>query len=61
LCNSASSIRESIGRLKMLTAEAKPVFVLEYRSKEKQAQKAIRARVRCGLRAIAWQKLTQFA
>ena len=36
--NSADSIRDSIQRLKMLTAEGKPVFVVEYPRNEDQAQ-----------------------
>jgi cysteinyl-tRNA synthetase, unknown class len=40
--NSASSIRESIKRLKLLTAEGKPVLVVEYPSNDKQAQSARR-------------------
>jgi cysteinyl-tRNA synthetase len=38
--NDASSIRESIKRLKMLTAEGKPVFVVEYPKKSNQADTA---------------------
>jgi cysteinyl-tRNA synthetase len=38
--NDASSIRSSIKRLKMLTAEGKPVFVVEYPRNGDQAQKA---------------------
>ena len=40
--NSAGSIRESIRRLKMLTAEGKPVFVVEYPRNEEQAKTARR-------------------
>jgi hypothetical protein len=40
--NSASSIRESVKRLKMLSAEGKPVFVVEYPRNDKQAQTARR-------------------
>jgi len=40
--NSAESIRESISRLKMLSAEGKPVFVVEYPRNEKQADTARR-------------------
>jgi cysteinyl-tRNA synthetase len=38
--NDASSIRASVKRLKMLTAEGKPVFVVEYPRNGEQAQKA---------------------
>jgi cysteinyl-tRNA synthetase len=40
--NSAASIRESVRRLKMLTAEGKPVFVVEYPRNEEQAKTARR-------------------
>jgi cysteinyl-tRNA synthetase, unknown class len=40
--NGASSIRESIKRLKMLTAEGKPVFVVEYPRNDEQAKTARR-------------------
>jgi cysteinyl-tRNA synthetase len=40
--NNAGSIRESIRRLKMLAAEGKPVFVVEYPRNEDQAQTAWR-------------------
>jgi cysteinyl-tRNA synthetase len=40
--NSASSIRESVARLKKLTAEGKPVFVVEYPRSEAQAKTAER-------------------
>ena len=40
--NSASSIRGSVKRLKMLSAEGKPVFVVEYPRNDKQAQTARR-------------------
>ena len=40
--NSASSIRDSIRRLKMLTAEGKPVFVVEYPRNDEQAKTARR-------------------
>jgi cysteinyl-tRNA synthetase len=40
--NSASSIRESVKRLKMLSAENKPVFVVEYPRNDNQAQTARR-------------------
>jgi cysteinyl-tRNA synthetase, unknown class len=40
--NDAASIRESIGRLKMLAAEGKSVFVVEYPRNDDQAQKAAR-------------------
>ena len=40
--NSASSIRESVKRLKMLAAEGKPVFVVEYPRNDAQAQTARR-------------------
>jgi cysteinyl-tRNA synthetase len=40
--NSASAIRESIRRLKMLTAEGKPVLVVEYPRSEEQAKTARR-------------------
>jgi endo-alpha-1,4-polygalactosaminidase (GH114 family) len=40
--NSASSIRESVRRLKMLTAEGKPVFVVEYPRNDEQAKSARR-------------------
>jgi cysteinyl-tRNA synthetase len=40
--NDADSIRESVGRLKMLAAEGKPVFVVEYPRSDDQAQKAAR-------------------
>jgi cysteinyl-tRNA synthetase len=40
--NNASSIRESVRRLKMLTAEGKPVFVVEYPRNDDQAQTARR-------------------
>jgi cysteinyl-tRNA synthetase len=38
--NKASSIRESVARLKLLTAEGKPVFVVEYPKNDKQAKTA---------------------
>jgi cysteinyl-tRNA synthetase len=38
--NDASSVRASVKRLKMLTAEGKPVFVVEYPRNGEQAQKA---------------------
>jgi cysteinyl-tRNA synthetase len=40
--NSAASIRESVRRLKMLTAEGKPVFVVEYPRNDEQAKTARR-------------------
>jgi cysteinyl-tRNA synthetase len=40
--NDADSIRESVRRLKMLAAEGKPVFVVEYPRNADQAQKAVR-------------------
>jgi cysteinyl-tRNA synthetase len=40
--NNAASIRDSIKRLKMLTAEGKPVFVVEYPRNEEQAKTARR-------------------
>jgi cysteinyl-tRNA synthetase len=40
--NSASSIRESVTRLKKLTAEGKPVFVVEYPRNDAQAKTAQR-------------------
>jgi len=40
--NNAGSIRESVRRLKMLTAEGKPVFVVEYPRNDEQAQTARR-------------------
>jgi len=40
--NSAGSSCESIRRLKMLTAEGKPVLVVEYPSNDKQSQTARR-------------------
>ena len=40
--NSATSIRESVERLKMLTAEGKPVFVVEYPRSDEQAAAATR-------------------
>ena len=40
--NSAGSIRESVSRLKMLSAEGKPVFVVEYPRNEQQAETARR-------------------
>jgi len=40
--NSAGSIRESMRRLKMLTAEGKPVLVVEYPKNEEQAKVARR-------------------
>jgi cysteinyl-tRNA synthetase len=40
--NSSSSTRESVRRLKMLAAEGKPVFVVEYPRNDDQAQKARR-------------------
>ncbi len=40
--NSAGSIRESVSRLKMLSAEGKPVFVVEYPRNEQQADTARR-------------------
>jgi hypothetical protein len=40
--NSADSIQESIRRLKILTAEGKPVFVVEYPRDDEQAQAAQR-------------------
>jgi cysteinyl-tRNA synthetase len=40
--NSAASIRERLTRLKMLAAEGKPVFVVEYLRNEAQAQTARR-------------------
>ena len=40
--NSASSIRESVARLKLLTAEGKPVFVVEYPRNDEQAKTATR-------------------
>ena len=40
--NSASSIRESVARLKKLTAEGKPVFVVEYPRNDAQAKTAER-------------------
>jgi cysteinyl-tRNA synthetase len=40
--NGASSIRESIKRLKMLSAEGKPVFVVEYPRNDEQAKTARR-------------------
>jgi cysteinyl-tRNA synthetase, unknown class len=40
--NDADSIRESIRRLKTLSAEGKPVFVVEYPRNDDQAQKAAR-------------------
>ncbi len=40
--NSTTSIRESVERLKMLTAEGKPVFVVEYPRSEEQAAAATR-------------------
>jgi cysteinyl-tRNA synthetase len=40
--NSVGSIRDSVRRLKMLTAEGKPVFVVEYPRNDDQAQTARR-------------------
>jgi cysteinyl-tRNA synthetase, unknown class len=40
--NDADSIRESIGRLKVLAAEGKPVFVVEYPHNDDQARTARR-------------------
>jgi cysteinyl-tRNA synthetase, unknown class len=40
--NNAGSIRESVRRLKMLAAEGKPVFVVEYPGNDGQAQTARR-------------------
>jgi cysteinyl-tRNA synthetase len=40
--NGAASIRESVKRLKTLTAEGKPVFVVEYPRNEEQAKTARR-------------------
>jgi cysteinyl-tRNA synthetase, unknown class len=40
--NKAGSIRDSVKRLKMLTAEGKPVFVVEYPRNDDQAQTARR-------------------
>jgi hypothetical protein len=40
--NRASSIRESVTRLKKLTAEGKPVFVVEYPRNDAQAKAAER-------------------
>jgi cysteinyl-tRNA synthetase len=40
--NSASAIRESVRRLKMLTAEGKPVLVVEYPRSDEQAKTARR-------------------
>jgi cysteinyl-tRNA synthetase len=40
--NSAASIRDSVERLKLLTAEGKPVFVVEYPRTEQQAHTATR-------------------
>jgi cysteinyl-tRNA synthetase len=40
--NAESSIRESVGRLKMLAAEGKPVFVVEYPRNDEQARTAWR-------------------
>ena len=40
--NSASSIRESVKRLKMFSAEGKPVFVVEYPRNDSQAHTARR-------------------
>ena len=40
--NSAGAIRESIRRLKMLTAEGKPVLVVEYPRNDEQAKTARR-------------------
>ena len=40
--NDAGSIRQSIRRLKMLAAEGKPVFVVEYPRNDDQAQNAAR-------------------
>ena len=47
--NSATSIRESVERLKMLTADGKPVFVVEYPRSEEQASAATREICRAGL------------
>jgi cysteinyl-tRNA synthetase len=40
--NKTTSIRESVARLKLLTAEGKPVFVVEYPKNDKQAKTATR-------------------
>ncbi len=40
--NTTASIRESVGRLKLLAAEGKPVFVVEYPRNEEQARTATR-------------------
>jgi endo-alpha-1,4-polygalactosaminidase (GH114 family) len=40
--NDADSIAESIARLRLLAAEGKPVFVVEYPKTEAQAQTAAR-------------------
>jgi uncharacterized protein (TIGR01370 family) len=40
--NRAASIRESVGRLKMLAAEGKPVLVVEYPRNDEQARTARR-------------------